>query len=122
MSTISTLLVTLLMVSGLFLIGLILLQRGRGGGLASGLGGLGGHSVFGNNPSDVFTRITIGVASIWILLAVGSVVALRYSTSGLRNDDQIFRKDISAKIEIENPADEAFECPNRPVGRKSLSC
>lgn len=54
---------------GLFLIALILLQRGRGGGLAGSFGGMGGQSAFGTKAGDVFTKITVVVAVIWILLA-----------------------------------------------------
>ena len=80
MITFSYFLMTLLMFAGLFLIGLILLQRGRGGGLAGAFGGMGGQSAFGTKAGDVFTRITIGVAAAWILLCAGSVVALHNST------------------------------------------
>ena len=83
MITFSFLLMTLLGFSGLFLIGLILLQRGRGGGLAGAFGGIGGQSAFGTKAGDVFTRITIGVAAAWILLCAGSVVALHNSTTQL---------------------------------------
>lgn len=62
-------LLTLHTVVGIFLIGLILLQRGRGGGLAGAFGGMGGQSAFGTKAGDIFTRITIVVAVIWILLA-----------------------------------------------------
>jgi preprotein translocase subunit SecG len=51
-----------------FLIILVLLQRGRGGGLAGALGGMGGQSAFGTKAGDLFTKITIGVAVVWILL------------------------------------------------------
>lgn len=44
------------------------------------LGGAGGQSWAGTRAGDVFTRITIGVASAWILLCAGSVVALHNST------------------------------------------
>ncbi len=57
------------------LIVLILLQRGRGGGLTGALGGMGGQSAFGSKAGDVFTRITSGLAIIWIVLCVG---ALKY--------------------------------------------
>ena len=60
---------TLHMFVGIFLIGLILLQRGRGGGLAGAFGGMGGQSAFGTKAGDIFTRITIGVAVFWIVLA-----------------------------------------------------
>jgi preprotein translocase subunit SecG len=52
----------------IFLIVLVLIQRGRGGGLAGALGGMGGQSAFGTKAGDLFTKITIGVAVVWILL------------------------------------------------------
>ena len=54
----------------LFLILLVLVQRGRGGGLAGAFGGMGGQSAFGTKAGDLFTRITIVVAAVWILLCV----------------------------------------------------
>ena len=51
------------------LILIILLQRGRGGGLAGAFGGAGGQSALGTRAGDVFTKITIGLAVAWILLA-----------------------------------------------------
>jgi preprotein translocase subunit SecG len=57
-----------------FLIGLVLIQRGRGGGLAGAFGGVGGSSAFGTRAGDVFTRITIVTASVWIALNMGLVV------------------------------------------------
>jgi preprotein translocase subunit SecG len=59
----------LLALCGLLLIFIILLQRGRGGGLAGALGGMGGQSAFGTKAGDVFTRITIVVAILWVLSA-----------------------------------------------------
>ena len=49
----------------LFLILLVLVQRGKGGGLAGALGGPGGQSAFGSKAGDTFTWITVAVASIW---------------------------------------------------------
>lgn len=51
----------------LFIILLVLVQRGRGGGLAGALGGPGGSSAFGAKAGDTFTKITIWVVSIWIV-------------------------------------------------------
>jgi preprotein translocase subunit SecG len=64
----------LLILSSLFLICLVLIQRGKGGGLAGAFGGVGGSSAFGTKAGDVFTRITIVTASIWILLAMLLVI------------------------------------------------
>ncbi len=113
MVTFSYFLMTLLMFSGLFLIGLILLQRGRGGGLAGAFGGMGGQSAFGTKAGDVFTRITIGVASAWILLCAGSVVALHHS-SGQRADQSLFRdEEVSSEGKKAEPKNEpATETPD----------
>src|SRR5262245_35683922 len=59
-----------------FLILVILVQRGRGGGLTGALGGMGGQSAFGTKAGDLFTRITIVVAAIWVLLSMASIKVL----------------------------------------------
>jgi len=56
-------------VASIFLVFIVLLQRGRGGGLAGAFGATGGQSAFGTKAGDVFTRITIGVAVVWVALA-----------------------------------------------------
>jgi preprotein translocase subunit SecG len=56
-----------------FLILLVLVQRGRGGGLTGALGGPGGQSAFGTKAGDIFTRITIVTAALWIFLCVLAV-------------------------------------------------
>jgi len=61
---------TVLLIGSIFLILLILIQKGRGGGLAGALGGMGGSSAFGTRAGDVFTRITIGAAAVWFLAAM----------------------------------------------------
>lgn len=65
---------------GLFLILLVLVQRGRGGGLTGALGGMGGQSAFGAKAGDLFTRITIVVAAVWIVVSMFAVVSLGKSS------------------------------------------
>jgi preprotein translocase subunit SecG len=60
----------LLVLISLFMILLILIQRGKGGGLAGAFGGAGGSSAFGSRAGDTFTRVTIIVAAVWILLVM----------------------------------------------------
>ncbi len=67
----------LLALAGVFLMIVILLQRGRGGGLAGAFGGMGGQSAFGTKAGDVFTKITVIVALVWVVLAGGSGFFLR---------------------------------------------
>lgn len=74
MALFTTILNVLLVVCSLFLICLVLIQRGKGGGLAGAFGGVGGSSAFGTKAGDVFTRITIIVAGIWIALNMVLVI------------------------------------------------
>lgn len=82
----STFLAILLFITSVFLILLVLIQRGRGGGLAGAFGGLGGQSAFGTKAGDLFTRITIVVATVWILLCAASVKLLNNTNNGLLSD------------------------------------
>ena len=65
-----------LVFTSLLLIFLVLIQRGRGGGLAGAFGGMGGQSAFGTKAGDVFTKITVGVAACWIVLCVLAINVL----------------------------------------------
>ncbi len=75
-------------VTSLFLVLLVLVQRGRGGGLTGALGGPGGQSAFGTKAGDLFTRITVCVAAAWIALCAGAVFFLNDEplTTGLSDD------------------------------------
>jgi preprotein translocase subunit SecG len=75
-------LMILLLLTAVFLIVLVLIQRGKGGGLAGAFGGLGGQSAFGAKAGDVFTRVTIGVAAFWIVLCMIAVKLLAVSGGG----------------------------------------
>jgi preprotein translocase subunit SecG len=67
----------LLLLIGLFLILLVLIQRGKGGGLIGALGGTGGSSPFGSRAGDQFTRLTIYVACIWLFLTMIQVLSIQ---------------------------------------------
>ena len=68
----------LLMLASVFMIGLILLHKGRGGGLSDMFGGgvsssLGGSSVAEKN----LDRLTVGIGVIWFacIVALGLILA-----------------------------------------------
>ena len=71
----------LMFLTSVFLILLVLVQRGRGGGLAGAFGGMGGQSAFGTKAGDLFTRITMGAAAFWIVLCILSIAVLNQPTS-----------------------------------------
>ncbi len=70
MNILSGILNALMILISLFLICLVLIQRGKGGGLAGAFGGMGGSSAFGTKAGDVFTRVTMISAVVWILLSM----------------------------------------------------
>jgi preprotein translocase subunit SecG len=113
-------LLTLHMFVGIFLIGLILLQRGRGGGLAGSFGGMGGQSAFGTKAGDIFTRITIVVAVIWILLACVCILVVGASQKSTRfkgGTDSVIKAPAQDKTEgAGNTAEDG-----KPAGDKSTT-
>jgi len=83
---------TLVIITGLLLIFIILIQRGKGGGLSGAFGGVGGSSAFGSRAGDLFTRITIILAAFWILLIMVQVKVVQNSKAtgrpGVLNSDE----------------------------------
>jgi preprotein translocase subunit SecG len=82
MEYIKGLLMFLLLLTAALLIVLVLIQRGKGGGLAGAFGGMGGQSAFGTKAGDLFTKITIGVAIFWILLCIITIMVLKAGGGG----------------------------------------
>ena len=61
----------LLIILSLFLVLLVLIQKGRGGGLSSAFSGGGGNTAFGSKTGDVLTWTTSIVFGVFMVLAVG---------------------------------------------------
>ena len=101
--TMSVVLSVLLALTSCFLIFLILLQRGRGGGLAGAFGGMGGQSAFGTKAGDIFTRITIIAAVIWVALAGVNGCVMWKASEGL------FQGGSNVPEEVSAPEDGAAE-------------
>lgn len=97
-----TLFMLLLGGMAIFLILLVLVQRGRGGGLAGALGGMGGSSAFGAKAGDVFTKITAVSACLWIVLCI-------IATKRTPTDESLLDTGVSGPLStavIEAPAGE----------------
>ena len=73
---------TVMFVLSRFLILLILIQRGKGGGLAGALGGPGGQSAFGSKAGDTITMVTAGLAIVWGLVCAIAMYSLGIPPSG----------------------------------------
>lgn len=79
MTAVRIVLDVLLVLSSIFLVLLILMHKGRGGGLSDMFGGgmsssLGGSSVAERN----LNRITVAVAIIWVTAIVGIGLLVRF--------------------------------------------
>ena len=64
------LMITLFVFVCVILIFLVLIQKGRGGGLAGAFGGAGGNTAFGAKTGDVLTWATSIVFGVFLLLAI----------------------------------------------------
>ena len=69
---------------GLLLMLIVLIQRGKGGGLAGAFGGAGGSSPFGSRAADQFVRITLWLAAVWVLVIMIHVKVVKCAPPGRR--------------------------------------
>ncbi len=72
----------IVLIVSLLLIVLVLIQRGKGGGLIGALGGSGGSSPFGSRAGDQFTRLTIYIAMVWLVLIMILTPMYQYDSMG----------------------------------------
>ena len=122
MAILTSILNTLVVIISLFLICLILIQRGKGGGLAGAFGGMGGSSAFGTKSGDVFTRVTMIVAGVWIVLSMVLVIVYNQgSQSAWGNDtNSALSKEVTprsrekGKAGVPKPASSTTPAPSAP--------
>lgn len=106
----------LMFLLSLFLILLILVQRGKGGGLTGALGGPGGQSAFGSKAGDTFTLITAVSAIVWGLVCAIAMYSL--GVPPLTADDEDYQVDDTPVLTM--PADETAG-GNLPSGLSGFS-
>lgn len=108
---------SLIILTSIFLICLILIQRGKGGGLAGAFGGMGGSSAFGTKAGDVFTKVTMCVAGFWIFLSMVMVIL------GNRGGDSAWGNDTppaSSKVTRESSAAPGSKSSQSPASKSSV--
>jgi protein translocase SecG subunit len=91
----------LFIITCVLLILVVLLQKGRGGGLGAALGGAG-SAAFGTKVGDMMTWVTIVLTSMFLLLAIGGALYFRPKTSQAEKptffpDD---RREITGEIRV----------------------
>jgi preprotein translocase subunit SecG len=103
-----------------FLILLILIQKGRGGGLSGAFGGAGGNTAFGTKTGDLLTWVTSVVFGVFLLLSCGliwttdAVHARERSTQPLLPDDTLSQPldaDGDGQVEPIAPTDDQSSLP-----------
>jgi preprotein translocase subunit SecG len=101
----------------LFLIAIILIQRGKGGGLVGAFGGAGGSSAFGTKTGDVFTKITVGVAIAWILLSMFMVILTNRRNASAWGDDpaRSITKDLDSAAGRSKSKSKATDALDKPL-------
>jgi len=96
----------------LFLILVVLLQSGKGGGLGSAFGGGASQQIFGGaGAGNLLTRLTAGFAFAFMALSVWLAFL---SSSGEQALDRAVReqaaaKEVAAEIEVEEAEEAALE-------------
>jgi preprotein translocase subunit SecG len=60
---------------------LVLIQKGRGGGLSGAFGGAGGNTAFGSKTGDVLTWATSVFFGVFLILAVTMNILARHTAA-----------------------------------------
>ena len=88
MTILTGLLLTIEAVCSILLIGIILLQKGKGGGLGLAFGGGTGESLFGSRAGNVLTKATVALAIIFMVNTVGLAIIFARSHDATLIDTQ----------------------------------
>jgi preprotein translocase subunit SecG len=85
-------------IAALILVFVVLIQKGRGGGISSAFGGIG-SSLLGTKTGDFLTWVTICIVAVWLLLSIVAVKWFKPSTSEYLQSGQMPAAPISAPAE-----------------------
>ncbi len=94
----------LFVVCAVVLILLVLVQKGRGGGLSGALGGGMASGILGSKTGDFLTWLTVGVVAVFLLLAI---LMAKFYRPSIR--------------ELGAPAAPATTMPAGPVGQTTVA-
>jgi preprotein translocase subunit SecG len=107
MAVIRTLLIILEAACSLALIGLILLQKSKDGGLGAAFGAGGGDSLFGARAGNVLTKATVGIGIVFLVntLILGMLFAGSAGTSQIEKELNAQTIPVESAALPEVPAD-----------------
>ena len=113
MNTLFVILVVLIVIASLLLIGVVLLQNGKGGGLASNF--VAGNQAFGvRQTADLLEKITWGLVAFILVASIAASFTVKTGRTEGNIDNPIENTETaqpleefpSAPIQTENPAAE----------------
>lgn len=88
MAILTSLLTVLLALVSLAMIGLILIQRGKGGGLAGAFGGGGVEQAFGTHAATMAQKATAVLGALFLILTVWLSILIPKSWESKRSDSR----------------------------------
>src|ERR1700753_949639 len=98
----------LVVIISVFMVCVILIQRGKGGGLAGAFGGVGGSSAFGTKAGDIVTKINIFVGIGWVVTAMLLVILMNRRVSSASadwgNETSLSKELSTSKSKAKSPA------------------
>lgn len=84
--------------AALILVFIVLIQKGKGGGLSSAFGGIG-SSLLGTKTGDFLTWVTICIVAVWLLLSIVAVKWFKPRASEYLQSEQMPAAPILAPVE-----------------------
>ena len=108
----TTIFMVLFLLCAVILVLLVLIQRGRGGGLAGAFGGPGGHSAFGTKTADVFIKATAVLGAIFVVLAILTAWLMHKQQTALLEEAAPPPAQVPAEEGSGGPAPSASETPS----------
>jgi preprotein translocase subunit SecG len=95
--------------AALILVFIVLIQKGKGGGLSAAFGGIG-SSLLGTKTGDFLTWVTICIVAVWLLLSIVAVKwfkprASEYLQSGQMPAAPLSAPAQTAPVETEKPSE-----------------
>ena len=101
MGVLSGILYTAVIIVGLLMIGLVLIQKSKGGGFGGSFGGVG-ESIFGAHAGSHLTKMTVVMTTLFFVLALVLTVIVSHIGKGsvdietLKNDSAVAAEESSA--------------------------
>ncbi len=105
----------LFVLSCILLILLVLIQKGRGGGLSASFGGGGANTLLGSKTGDFLTWATIALVALFLLLAVFTAKFYKPTVSDYDADPNMGQNAPAVQAPADAPAAPETTTPESPV-------